>query len=43
MEHPDNPWRTLGSRVIYRNSWLVRREDTVIRPDGNEGRDNSKK
>ena len=32
-----NPWRTLGSRTIYRNRWLTLREDTVIRPDGAEG------
>jgi 8-oxo-dGTP pyrophosphatase MutT (NUDIX family) len=32
-----NPWRTLGSRTIYRNSWLTLREDRVIRPDGAEG------
>jgi 8-oxo-dGTP pyrophosphatase MutT (NUDIX family) len=33
----ENPWRTLGSRVVYRNSWIVVREDTVIRPDGRRG------
>jgi len=32
-----NPWRTLGSRGVYRNPWLTLREDTVIRPDGAEG------
>jgi 8-oxo-dGTP pyrophosphatase MutT (NUDIX family) len=32
-----NPWRTLGSRTIYRNPWLTLREDMVIRPDGAEG------
>jgi len=32
-----NPWRTLSSRTIYRNSWIVLREDRVIRPDGAEG------
>ena len=32
-----NPWRTLGTRVIYANPWLRLREDRVIRPDGNEG------
>jgi 8-oxo-dGTP pyrophosphatase MutT (NUDIX family) len=32
-----NPWRTLSSRTIYRNPWLVLREDKVIRPDGAEG------
>ena len=32
-----NPWRTLSSRVVYCNAWLVLREDKVIRPDGAEG------
>jgi 8-oxo-dGTP pyrophosphatase MutT (NUDIX family) len=32
-----NPWRTLGTRIIYANPWLRLREDKVIRPDGNEG------
>ena len=32
-----NPWRTLSSRIIYRNPWLTLREDRVIRPDGAEG------
>jgi 8-oxo-dGTP pyrophosphatase MutT (NUDIX family) len=33
----DNPWRTLGSRIVYANSWLRLREDQVLRPDGQEG------
>jgi 8-oxo-dGTP pyrophosphatase MutT (NUDIX family) len=33
----DNPWRTLSSQTIYRNPWLVLREDKVIRPDGARG------
>jgi 8-oxo-dGTP pyrophosphatase MutT (NUDIX family) len=32
-----NPWRTLGTRVVYTNSWVRLREDTVIRPDGSQG------
>jgi 8-oxo-dGTP pyrophosphatase MutT (NUDIX family) len=36
-QQPDNPWRTLATQVVYRNSWMVVREDAVIRPDGNEG------
>ena len=32
-----NPWRTLSSRIVYRNPWLTLREDKVIRPDGMEG------
>jgi ADP-ribose pyrophosphatase len=33
----ENPWRTLSSHIIYRNSWIALREDKVIRPDGAEG------
>jgi 8-oxo-dGTP pyrophosphatase MutT (NUDIX family) len=33
----ENPWRTLDSRVVYRNPWIVLREDAVVRPDGNDG------
>ena len=33
----ENPWRTLGSRIIYANSWLRLREDQVLRPDGRQG------
>jgi 8-oxo-dGTP pyrophosphatase MutT (NUDIX family) len=36
-DQPENPWQTLRSRVVYRNAWLVLREDKVIRPDGREG------
>jgi 8-oxo-dGTP pyrophosphatase MutT (NUDIX family) len=32
-----NPWTTLASRIVYANPWLRLREDTVIRPDGQEG------
>lgn len=32
-----NPWRTLGSRTVYQDPWLILREDRVIRPDGTEG------
>ena len=37
MTASGNPWRTIGSRIIYANPWLRLREDTVIRPDGREG------
>jgi 8-oxo-dGTP pyrophosphatase MutT (NUDIX family) len=37
MTADGNPWRTLGTRVIYANPWLRLREDKVIRPDGSEG------
>ncbi len=33
----ENPWKTLGTREIYRNPWMTLREDRVIRPDGHEG------
>lgn len=33
----ENPWKTLGTRLVYANPWLSLREDTVIRPDGSEG------
>ena len=32
-----NPWRVLGSRVVYENPWISVREDEVIRPDGHPG------
>jgi len=32
-----NPWKTLGSRIVYDNPWIRVREDQVIRPDGGEG------
>jgi 8-oxo-dGTP pyrophosphatase MutT (NUDIX family) len=33
----ENPWQTLGTRIVYVNHWLRLREDTVIRPDGGQG------
>lgn len=32
-----NPWKTLGSREIYRNPWIRLREDQVIRADDKSG------
>ena len=32
-----NPWRKLGSRIVYSNPWITVREDQVIRPDGEKG------
>ncbi len=32
-----NPWKTLGSKVVYQNPWIKVREDAVIRPDGKPG------
>jgi ADP-ribose pyrophosphatase len=34
---PPGGWKTLRSRVVYRNDWLSVREDDVVRPDGTEG------
>jgi 8-oxo-dGTP pyrophosphatase MutT (NUDIX family) len=36
-QDPRNPWRTLACRVVYANSWMTVREDSVIRPDGRPG------
>ncbi|RMG43172.1 MAG: NUDIX hydrolase [Candidatus Dadabacteria bacterium] len=32
-----NPWKKLASRQVYSNPWMTVREDSVIRPDGQEG------
>ncbi len=32
-----NPWKTLGSKIIYKNSWITLREDDVITPTGKKG------
>lgn len=36
MSH-DNPWTRLGSKLIYRNSWITVREDQVLSPRGTRG------
>ena len=33
----NNPWKTVGSRAIYKNPWITVREDLVVRPDGQPG------
>ncbi|MDC0358298.1 NUDIX hydrolase [Oligoflexia bacterium] len=33
----ENPWKTVGSKVVYENQWITVREDQVIRPDGAAG------
>lgn len=33
----ENPWQTLGSRLVYDNPWIRVREDAVVRPDGEPG------
>src|ERR1051325_9437709 len=30
-------WRTLSSKLVYRNAWISVREDRVVRPDGSMG------
>ena len=32
-----NPWKTLSSRIVYKNPWITLREDDVITPSGNKG------
>jgi 8-oxo-dGTP pyrophosphatase MutT (NUDIX family) len=32
-----SPWQTLASRQMYDNAWISVREDSVIRPDGEQG------
>jgi len=32
-----NPWRTISTRLVYRNDWMSVREDAVVRPDGAAG------
>lgn len=32
-----NPWRTIESKGVYDNAWISVREDSVIRPDGEQG------
>ncbi len=32
-----NPWKTINSKVVYKNDWIQVREDNVIRPDGKPG------
>ena len=33
----ENPWKTLDSKLIYKNPWIKVREDQVICPDGSPG------
>jgi 8-oxo-dGTP pyrophosphatase MutT (NUDIX family) len=32
-----NPWKKLSTRHIYENPWISVDEDSVVRPDGNQG------
>lgn len=33
----DNPWRTLASKITYKNPWMTVYEDTVQMPNGKQG------
>lgn len=33
----DNPWGLRSSRIVYKNPWMLVREDTVTTPTGNDG------
>jgi 8-oxo-dGTP pyrophosphatase MutT (NUDIX family) len=37
FDETKNPWQTIASRQKYDNDWISVREDTVIRPDGEQG------
>lgn len=37
MKKNDNPWQTLGSKVVYQNPWMKVYEDKVLMPSGAEG------
>lgn len=37
FDETENPWRKLASREVYDNSWINVREDSVIRPDNEQG------
>jgi len=37
MSEIKNPWKTLGSRQIYENDWILLAEHQVINPNGNKG------
>lgn len=36
MNEP-SPFKTLSSRIAYKNAWMKIREDSIIRPDGSKG------
>ncbi|GAB4347869.1 MAG: hypothetical protein OHK0038_27620 [Flammeovirgaceae bacterium] len=37
MKAEENPWKTLGTSLVYDNPWISLREDKVIKPNGKEG------
>jgi ADP-ribose pyrophosphatase len=34
---PENPYRTLSSRIVWRSPWFALREDQIRLPDGSDG------
>ncbi len=34
---PDNPFKLIQSKAVYENPWIKVREDSVVRPGGQEG------
>ena len=32
-----NPFQTISSKIVYKNPWILVREDAIIRPDGSDG------
>lgn len=33
-----NPWKKISSKIVYENPWIKVIEDSVIRPDGKQGK-----
>jgi 8-oxo-dGTP pyrophosphatase MutT (NUDIX family) len=38
MLDPTNPWKTVHSRIVYKNRWLTLYEDDVITPSNKPGK-----
>jgi 8-oxo-dGTP pyrophosphatase MutT (NUDIX family) len=36
MTNP-HPYKTIASKIVYKNPWIRVREDTIIKPDGKQG------
>ena len=37
MSEFKNPWKTLESKQVYENDWIILSEHKVINPNGNKG------
>ncbi len=37
MEERKNPWKKIGTKIVYDNPWINVREDDVIQPRGGKG------